>query len=201
MGVLAAVADLSLYRFSHRLGGQAVAQLTLVCQLLNWFTLFAATRTLINSLEWALTVLALSQFTSLPAPAEGFALRVRHEWRFILIVAVCVLLRPTAAVQVIRPRMPSLTAEGHNRPCLVLQWLPLCLWHVYIAFRNSRMRRVLFLYVVVGFFTLSLSALVEKHFYRRWTLSQVNFLYFNVLADVARFYGTHSWHWYWTQGE
>lgn len=100
MGLLAAVADLSLYRFSHRLGGQVVAQLTLACQLLNWFTLFAATRTLTNSLEWALTSLALAHFTALPAPQENAGLRARHEWRFLLIVSVCVLLRPTATVQV-----------------------------------------------------------------------------------------------------
>ena len=112
MGLLAAVADLSLYRFSHRLGGQAVAQLSLACQLLNWFTLFAAARTLINSLEWALTTLALAHFTALPAPMDNAALRARHEWRFLFIVSVCVLLRPTAAVQVSCYFMSNFFSDG-----------------------------------------------------------------------------------------
>lgn len=81
-----------------------------------------------------------------------------------------------------------------------MQWLPLCLWHMYIGFRTSRLCHVLFLYLAVGLFSLGLSVLVEKHFYGRWTLSQANFLYFNIIADVGKFYGTHAWHWYWTQG-
>jgi hypothetical protein len=29
---------------------------------------------------------------------------------------------------------------------------------------------------------------------------QYNFLHFNVFEGVANFYGTHPWHWYFTQG-
>ncbi|XP_078237112.1 GPI alpha-1,2-mannosyltransferase 3 isoform X2 [Pogona vitticeps] len=34
----------------------------------------------------------------------------------------------------------------------------------------------------------------------RWTVVQLNFAKFNVLQNVATFYGSHPWHWYWTQG-
>ncbi|XP_053222135.1 GPI mannosyltransferase 3 isoform X2 [Podarcis raffonei] len=33
-----------------------------------------------------------------------------------------------------------------------------------------------------------------------WVLVQLNFLKFNVLQNVATFYGSHPWHWYFTQG-
>lgn len=34
----------------------------------------------------------------------------------------------------------------------------------------------------------------------KWILVQWNFLKFNVLHNVAEFYGAHPWHWYFTQG-
>lgn len=38
------------------------------------------------------------------------------------------------------------------------------------------------------------------HFLLQWTLVQYNFLKFNVFHNVAEFYGSHPWHWYFTQG-
>lgn len=34
----------------------------------------------------------------------------------------------------------------------------------------------------------------------QWVLVQLNFLKFNVLQNLATFYGSHPWHWYFTQG-
>nr|XP_008123107.1 PREDICTED: GPI mannosyltransferase 3 [Anolis carolinensis] len=37
-------------------------------------------------------------------------------------------------------------------------------------------------------------------FYGKWVVVQLNFLRFNVLTGGGSFYGSHAWHWYWTQG-
>ncbi|XP_077050084.1 GPI alpha-1,2-mannosyltransferase 3 isoform X5 [Siphateles boraxobius] len=42
---------------------------------------------------------------------------------------------------------------------------------------------------------LAISTLIDSVFYGKW-----NFLKFNVLHNVAEFYGAHPWHWYFTQG-
>lgn len=34
----------------------------------------------------------------------------------------------------------------------------------------------------------------------QWVLVQLNFLKFNVLHNLATFYGSHPWHWYLSQG-
>lgn len=34
----------------------------------------------------------------------------------------------------------------------------------------------------------------------QWVLVQLNFLKFNVLQNLGTFYGSHPWHWYFTQG-
>uniref|UniRef100_A0A8C1GET3 Mannosyltransferase n=1 Tax=Cyprinus carpio TaxID=7962 RepID=A0A8C1GET3_CYPCA len=48
--------------------------------------------------------------------------------------------------------------------------------------------------IVFSIITLTLSVFLK------WILVQWNFLKFNVLHNVAVFYGAHPWHWYFTQG-
>jgi hypothetical protein len=41
---------------------------------------------------------------------------------------------------------------------------------------------------------------VDFSFYKTPTFPIFNFLYFNIVQDIATFYGTHPWHWYISQG-
>ena len=61
-GVMASVGDLYLFFLSRRLAGHEVAQWTLLCQLLSWFTGYCCTRTLSNSMETVLVTAALFYF-------------------------------------------------------------------------------------------------------------------------------------------
>ncbi|KAG8001524.1 GPI mannosyltransferase 3 [Nibea albiflora] len=45
-----------------------------------------------------------------------------------------------------------------------------------------------------------ISTVIDCIFYERWTVVQFNFLKFNIFYSVADFYGSHPWHWYFTQG-
>jgi phosphatidylinositol glycan class B len=43
-------------------------------------------------------------------------------------------------------------------------------------------------------------SLVDRIMYGKWTFVLVNFFKFNFLNPGGDFYGTHPWHWYFTQG-
>ena len=47
---------------------------------------------------------------------------------------------------------------------------------------------------------LLLSLVVDSICYGQLVNVYYNFLEFNVLSDLGRFYGTHPWHWYLSQG-
>ncbi|TTD92248.1 GPI mannosyltransferase 3 [Bagarius yarrelli] len=120
--LLAALADVKLYQIARRCENPDAAKWTYFCQLCSWFTWYCSTRTLTNSMETTLSVLALS----------------------------------------------------------------------YYPLHGSRTQR--------RFVTLTAATLIDCTFYGTWTFVQWNFLKFNVLHNVAAFYGTHPWHWYLTQG-
>jgi hypothetical protein len=46
---------------------------------------------------------------------------------------------------------------------------------------------------------LAASLLIDRHVYGAWVAVQYEFVKFNVVHNVAAFYGTHPWHWYLSQ--
>ncbi|XP_064606648.1 GPI mannosyltransferase 3-like [Liolophura sinensis] len=100
-GFWAACGDLFLYKLSRRLSDRPTAQWALLCQILSWVTLYMSTRTLSNSLESVLTVMALYYYPWPGKPRLG-------SWKFLALAALSVLIRPTAAVV----------------------WILLCSWHL-----------------------------------------------------------------------
>ncbi|XP_012904734.2 GPI mannosyltransferase 3 isoform X3 [Mustela putorius furo] len=120
--LLSAIADIRLYSLMKQLENQQMAKWVFFCQLCSWFTWYCCTRTLTNTMETVLTIIALFYY-----PLEG--------------------------------------SKSMNR-----------------------------------FVTLSLSLIVDRIFFGQWTLVQYNFLKFNVLQNLGTFYGSHPWHWYFSQG-
>lgn len=47
---------------------------------------------------------------------------------------------------------------------------------------------------------LGLSCLLDRLMYGSWVLVPLNFLKFNFLSSGGDYYGTHKWHWYFSQG-
>lgn len=47
---------------------------------------------------------------------------------------------------------------------------------------------------------LGLTCLLDRLMYGSWVLVPLNFLKFNFLSSGGDYYGTHKWHWYFTQG-
>ncbi|XP_071478286.1 GPI mannosyltransferase 3-like [Diadema antillarum] len=248
-----AIGDFCLYKVSCHLHGHSVGKWTLIFNLASWYVFYSATRTLTNTMEACLTSVGLYFF---PWPKEWLYDKkigqTRNSWLFVAVVALACLVRPTA----------------------VIQWLPLCLWHVNLCrqwneiFPSSFfialleiLRVVVVFYLPVGgldccasdafglgvgtfvpcckgeelsvgrdseYFSMKdeilevvaegapvcqdgsiwnglvgailISLLVDRMFYGHWVCVQKNFIDFNFINDFGAFYGTHSWHWYFTQG-
>ncbi|EDL84114.1 phosphatidylinositol glycan, class B (predicted), isoform CRA_c [Rattus norvegicus] len=167
--LLSAVADLRLYSLTKQLENQEVARWVFFCQLCSWFTWYCCTRTLTNTMETALTAVALFYY-----PLEGS--RSKNSVKYSLLVALACVVRPTA----------------------LIPWVPLLFRHLYQEQRKLHL--TLHHFLPVGFITFSLSLIIDRIFFGQWTLVQFNFLKFNVLQNLGTFYGSHPWHWYFSQG-
>ncbi|XP_053356785.1 GPI mannosyltransferase 3 isoform X1 [Clarias gariepinus] len=167
--LLAALADVKLYDIARKLENPEAAKWTYFCQLCSWFTWYCSTRTLTNSMEATLTILALSYY-----PLHGT--RTHHSWKYLSLVSLAIIVRPTA----------------------LIVWLPLLLHHLWRE--ETKLKLITQQGLPVMAVTLAVSTLIDCIFYGKWTFVQWNFLKFNVLYNVAKFYGTHPWHWYLSQG-
>ncbi|TGZ75272.1 hypothetical protein CRM22_000477 [Opisthorchis felineus] len=190
--VLAAAADLHLYRFAVIVSGLETAKLALLHQALNWFTFYCCPRTLANCLEWCLTIIALSHYPWLNVCGKSPSVRSNRSPIWFIFVAIgCVVLRPTAAVT----------------------WIPLCLLHLFRVLGKKDLKlaksmnsisspfwKLLKTYCFVGILWLALSCLADRWAFGRWTVDQWNFFRFNFLTGGSQAYGVHPWHWYLSQG-
>nr|XP_054754334.1 GPI mannosyltransferase 3-like [Lytechinus pictus] len=195
---LSAIGDFCLYKTSVILHGKDVARWTLLMNLSSWFVFYNATRTLTNTMESILTSVGLFFF---PWPRDWLhddnEKQERNPQVYIMVVALACLVRPTAAIL----------------------WFPLCLWHINfsrvsmdsLGFTSFHLisiivaalefiRVALTLFLPVGLVTISASLLLDRLFYGNFVFVQKNFMEFNFLHDLGAFYGTHPWHWYFSQG-
>ena len=90
-GLLAGAADVALHRLTRAMYAKDVERVpitngALLFSLTNWFTWYCATRTLSNSVELPLSLLALAYLL------EG------REWRFLHAAGLATLMRPTSVV-------------------------------------------------------------------------------------------------------
>uniref|UniRef100_A0A6I8QXS2 Mannosyltransferase n=1 Tax=Xenopus tropicalis TaxID=8364 RepID=A0A6I8QXS2_XENTR len=116
----------------------------------------------------------LSTFALYYYPLEGS--NTKNSTKYLICVALAFLIRPTA----------------------VILWVPLLFYH--FAKEKKKADLVVNQYLPVGILTLATSLIVDRIFFGKWTFVQWNFLKFNVLQDLGSFYGSHPWHWYFTQG-
>ncbi|XP_057344808.1 GPI mannosyltransferase 3 isoform X2 [Manis pentadactyla] len=198
--LLSAIADLRLYSLMKQLENQQVARWVLC----SWFTWYCCTRTLTNTMETVLTMIALFYY-----PLEGSKSMNR--------VAGCGFLSSTNShnlrSQALRLSVPAPEPPEHHtivkysflvalafiiRPTALIPWIPLLFRHFWQEQRKLDL--ILHQFLPVGFVTLSFSLIVDRIFFGQWTLVQYNFLKFNVLQNLGTFYGSHPWHWYFSQG-
>ncbi|KAL7193705.1 hypothetical protein ACSBR2_025343 [Camellia fascicularis] len=172
--LFAAVGDLYLYKLSHVLFGGHVAQWALFSQLTNWFMFFCFTRTLSNSLETVLTLMGLYYWPCIRVSSSEVP-TVSRKWGLVIAALACAI-RPTSAIT----------------------WAYVGLLELLVA--RDRLKFIFLEVVPVGVLVLTLAWSLDRLMYGSWVLVPLNFLKFNFLSSGGDYYGTHKWHWYFTQG-
>ncbi|KAF9662687.1 hypothetical protein SADUNF_Sadunf18G0080200 [Salix dunnii] len=172
--LFSAVGDLYFYKLSNAIFGNFVAKWALFSQLANWFMFFCFNRTLSNSLETVLTLVGLYYWPCMRASPSKAPLVLR-KWGLAIAALACAI-RPTSAVTWVYVGLLELAVTRDRLKFLVLEVVP------------------------IGTLVLGLSCLLDRLMYGSWVIVPLNFLKFNFLSSGGDYYGTHKWHWYFSQG-
>ncbi|WCJ32280.1 GPI mannosyltransferase 3 [Euphorbia peplus] len=172
--LFSAVGDLYLYKLSHVLFDYSVAKWALFSQLTNWFMFFCFNRTLSNSLETVLTVMGLYYWPSM-RDSLGKMPPVSRKWGLFIAALACAV-RPTSAII----------------------WVYVGILELFLT--HDRMKFIFLEVLPIGALVLGLTCLLDYMMYGSWILVPLNFLKFNFLSSGGDYYGTHKWHWYFSQG-
>lgn len=169
--LLFSLADFSFHRVCRRLCiTKGIADLSFITYLSSWFIFYCAPRTLSNSLETSLTLIALNWF-----PFEGRAYK-GSTWPYIALGVLTIVIRPTVS----------------------LLWLVFGLHHLYHHPHPFRLLFRTVLPVTLPI--LIVTTLIDSWAYGTPTVPLWNFLQFNVLQGGSALFGVHPWYWYLVSG-
>ncbi|KAM0786678.1 hypothetical protein ACM66B_002125 [Microbotryomycetes sp. NB124-2] len=169
--IFAVGTDWATYKAADRLLGRRYAQVALLCSVTNFFHFQALTRTFSNSVETALTAVALSLWPWPMARQSGNSVAA------LAAAALACVMRPSNAV------IWSYLGCVHLAQAPPLE-------------RTSLIRTTL----NVGLLAITLSFIIDSLFYGTPTLTPLRFLHENVLNSISLFYGANPAHFYLSQG-
>ncbi|KAK3813734.1 MAG: Alg9-like mannosyltransferase family-domain-containing protein [Linnemannia gamsii] len=178
--LFAALGDFYAYRFAYRLfENQVTANWTLFLTVASWWNFFCSTRTLANSMEASLTIIALYYWPFIGSTSR----KTKGSLKLSLFIAsLTCIFRPTAAIM----------------------WLFLGVWLILGLVRQGRWASIIYTglnVLVIGGGAIFASAVLDKSLlYNEWIWTPINFLRVNVLEGISLFYGSSPWHWYLSQG-
>ena len=84
------------------------------------------------------------------------------------------------------------------RPTSVVFWFPLVLNEMLCSNRTFKSFSAVLIYVSPLLLVLVLG--LDYYFYKKLVLTHWNFLKFNVLENMSKFYGSHPFYWYFSEG-
>ncbi|XP_059461276.1 mannosyltransferase APTG1 isoform X2 [Corylus avellana] len=148
--------------------------LMLFSQLANWFMIFCFPRTLSNNLETVLTLVSLYHWPCMRVSSTKVPL-VSRKWSLAAAALACAI-RPTSAII----------------------WVYVGLLELFVT--HDRLKFIFLEVAPIGVLVLGLTCLLDRLVYGSWVLVPLNFFKFNFLSSGGDYYGTHKWHWYFTQG-
>ncbi|KAF9179468.1 hypothetical protein BGZ51_006910 [Haplosporangium sp. Z 767] len=199
--VFAALADFYAYRFAYRLfENQVTANWTLFLSVISWWNFFCSTRTLANSMEAALTIIALYYWPFVTSPSNSSPyssdtvlsetkisqsrslLTYGHLGISLAIASLTCIFRPTAAI------------------LWVFLGASLLVGYSCVGNLKSIIMTIAYVTLIGATAVLGSAVLDSKLFYNEWILTPLNFLRVNVMEGISLFYGSSPWHWYLSQG-
>ena len=146
---------------------------------------YCIVRTYSNSLETVLTIAALCYWPLPLLPADSSAQPaaaplLTSQRAALLLAAIATVIRPTSAVTWSFLSLQTLIFPPPSRP---------------------RLFRLSFVWdaAVIGSVVLLLSCCLDRAVYGEWELVAWSFFRLNSLQSVSALYGSHPWHWYWTE--
>ncbi|KAJ4912058.1 Alg9-like mannosyltransferase family [Raphanus sativus] len=171
--VFSALGDLYFYKLSHALYGDNVASWSFFCQLANWFMFFCMNRTFSNCLETVLTIMGLYYWPCIRDSSKDHPVNRKLG---LVIAALACAVRPTSAII----------------------WLYVGTLELFLT--PNKVKFVVLEVIPIGSLVLGLTCLLDRLMYGSWVIVPLNFLKFNFLSSGGDYYGTHPWHWYFSQG-
>ncbi|KAI8993328.1 Alg9-like mannosyltransferase family-domain-containing protein [Pilobolus umbonatus] len=184
-GILSAVADYATYTLGKKVIGNSLALSILFMTLCSWFNFMMAGRTLSNTIETALTIIALNYWpiphVTMMDKDQEWLKRYRVSLIFALIACI---VRPTNGLIWLFLGLYTLIIYRHNRIQIAIN---ACVMSTIILSLNIALDT--YLYQTNKPFTL------ETLVFTPYTFFKVN-----VVNSVSLFYGIHTWHWYISQG-
>jgi len=150
------------YRFYKWIG----CKWALLVLCTNWYWYYCATRTLINSVETACSIIAFSMF---PWMENSVFKSIKYMW----IVSFLCMARPTATII----------------------WFPLCLSHI-LSVTTKDKKQFLIRYAMICLSCFLISILIDSYCYGKFVITPLKFFLVNVLEGVASTYGTKNLLWY-----
>eukprot|EP01029_Cantina_marsupialis_P027864 TRINITY_DN774101_c0_g1_i1.p1 TRINITY_DN774101_c0_g1~~TRINITY_DN774101_c0_g1_i1.p1 ORF type:complete len:558 (-),score=78.58 TRINITY_DN774101_c0_g1_i1:79-1752(-) len=152
--------------------------------LANWFSAFVMVRTYSNSFATFLFVLALWIWLSVPAFGQLNQQQLGLSDLLKLAVAVSI----GGFTVMIRP------------PTVIL-WFILFGYSLYLLRSGKDQLKFVLLSLVSILFVVFSTIIIDSLFYGKLTILTVwNFLEFNVFSGQSVMFGSHPWHWYFSQG-
>lgn len=135
---------------------------------------FCITRTFSNTLETVLTLASLYYWPCIRDSSSKDPVASRTLG--LALAALSCAIRPTSAITWLYVGLLELLLTHHRLKFIVLEVVP------------------------IGALVLGLTLLLDCLMYGSWVFVPLNFLKFNFLSSGGDYYGTHPWHWYFTQG-
>ncbi|CAO3651314.1 unnamed protein product [Cunninghamella blakesleeana] len=204
---LSAIGDLYAFNLSKKLFGNDIAPYSLFIIISSWFEFLMAPRTLSNTLEAILTIIAMN-YWPFPDLQYNDSKTWLNQYRLSLFWAsLACITRPTNGLIWFFLGLQLLYHHFRTQPTLKQCWV--ILWNAFMI--------VSFLFMV--------NSMVDTYFYRfynqpqgpnsdhhQWWFNMIlsdpkkivfvpwTFLKTNVFQSIAVFYGAHPFHWYLSQG-
>eukprot|EP01028_Stygiella_incarcerata_P011941 TRINITY_DN7112_c0_g1_i1.p1 TRINITY_DN7112_c0_g1~~TRINITY_DN7112_c0_g1_i1.p1 ORF type:complete len:621 (+),score=139.04 TRINITY_DN7112_c0_g1_i1:84-1946(+) len=177
--LLLVLQDYAVYRLAKLWFSTRIANFSMLLHLGNWFVFYGGVRAFSNSMECVITTISLI-FWSKAFEGPSFA-PCASRWA-LFFTGLCFVMRPTSGIL----------------------WASVAIAFIVSLYRRSSVKEILqwFMTCLVplggGWFVLSM--LLDRMFYGVFVFVPWKFFEFNVVQNLSTFYGTHVFHWYFSNG-
>ncbi|CAH0746403.1 unnamed protein product [Diatraea saccharalis] len=142
--------------------------------LTSWFWFYTCSRTLLQTVETSLLIIALSKFPFKDGKQSYYS---KESFVWLWIAVLSVFIRPTSGPM----------------------WAVFGIYNL-LTTKEGRLRLIVRTYVPIMLIAAGALISVDSYFYGRWIVTPWEFAKFNVINDFGSFYGVHPWYWYVSHG-